>query len=92
MSDFIESTTGVFAEGTFRHLLTREASRATRYQDFFSVCLLKPDIECSPCHLKVCPIDHRCMTRLTPDKAIAALERLWSQGVQSPPSKPQESR
>ena len=45
MSDFIESTTGVFAETTFRHLLTREASRATRYQDFFSVCLLKADIE-----------------------------------------------
>jgi len=44
VSDFIESTTGVFAETTFRHLLTREASRATRYQDFFSVCLLKPDI------------------------------------------------
>jgi GGDEF domain-containing protein len=25
-------------------LLTREAGRATRYQDFFSVCLLRPDI------------------------------------------------
>ena len=47
MSDFIEPTTGVFAEGAFRHLLTREASRATRYQDFFSVCLLRPDIDCS---------------------------------------------
>jgi diguanylate cyclase (GGDEF)-like protein len=47
VSEFIESTTGVFGETTFRNLLTREASRATRYQDFFSVCLLKPDLECS---------------------------------------------
>jgi heptosyltransferase-2 len=50
------------------------------------IVLREPDIDCSPCHLKVCPIDHRCMTRLTPDKAIAALGRLWGQGVQSPPS------
>ncbi len=43
MSDFIEEQTGVFAERAFHHLLTREAARATRYQDFFSVCLVKPD-------------------------------------------------
>lgn len=43
MTDFIEPETGVFAEGPFRHLLTREALRATRYQDFFSICLVKPD-------------------------------------------------
>ena len=43
MTDFIEPATGVFVEGAFRHLLTREALRATRYQDFFSICLVKPD-------------------------------------------------
>jgi diguanylate cyclase (GGDEF)-like protein len=43
----MEPTTGIFAESAFLHLLTREASRATRYQDFFSVCLLKPDVDCS---------------------------------------------
>jgi diguanylate cyclase (GGDEF)-like protein len=37
-------STRVFFEDAFRHLLTRETSRAMRYQDFFSVCLLKPDI------------------------------------------------
>jgi len=43
VSDFIEPATGVFVEDAFRHLLSREAQRATRYQDFFSVCLVKPD-------------------------------------------------
>jgi len=41
--DFLEPASGVFVEDAFRHLLTREALRATRYQDFFSVCLVKPD-------------------------------------------------
>ena len=43
MNDFLEPSTGIFVEDAFRHLLTREAMRATRYQDFFSVCLVKPD-------------------------------------------------
>lgn len=41
--DFIEPASGVFIEDAFRHMLTREAMRATRYQDFFSICLVKPD-------------------------------------------------
>jgi diguanylate cyclase (GGDEF)-like protein len=40
----MDTRTGVFHEEAFRHLLTREAGRATRYQDFFSVCLLRPDV------------------------------------------------
>ncbi|HUM15763.1 MAG TPA: diguanylate cyclase [Candidatus Nitrosotalea sp.] len=44
MSEFMDTQTGVFHEEAFRHLLTREAGRATRYQDFFSVCLLRPDV------------------------------------------------
>jgi diguanylate cyclase (GGDEF)-like protein len=40
----MDTQTGVFHEEAFRHLLTREAGRATRYQDFFSVCLLRPDV------------------------------------------------
>jgi len=40
----MDTQTGVFHEEAFRHLLTREAGRATRYQDFFSICLLRPDI------------------------------------------------
>lgn len=33
-------------------------------------------VECGPCHLRDCPTDHRCMTRLSPERVIAALEAL----------------
>jgi heptosyltransferase II len=34
--------------------------------------VLREPVECSPCHLKVCPIDHRCMQRLGPERVLAA--------------------
>jgi heptosyltransferase-2 len=40
--------------------------------------VLREPVDCSPCHLKVCPIDHRCMTRLDPDRAVAAAAELLS--------------
>ena len=40
--------------------------------------VLREDVDCSPCHLKVCPIDHRCMTRLSPERAVQAAEELLS--------------
>lgn len=30
------------------------------------------DVECRPCYQRVCPIDHRCMTRLAPEPVAAA--------------------
>jgi heptosyltransferase-2 len=33
--------------------------------------LLREPVECSPCQLKVCPIDHRCMKRLLPSRVLA---------------------
>jgi heptosyltransferase-2 len=33
--------------------------------------LLREPVACSPCQLKVCPIDHRCMTRLLPARVLA---------------------
>jgi len=38
--------------------------------------VLREEVECSPCQLKVCPIDHRCMTRLAPTRAVAAAAEL----------------
>lgn len=38
--------------------------------------VLREEVDCSPCQLKKCPIDHRCMTRLRPERAIAAAEAL----------------
>jgi heptosyltransferase-2 len=31
---------------------------------------------CAPCMLRECPIDHRCMTRITPDAVFASASRL----------------
>lgn len=31
---------------------------------------------CAPCMLRECPIDHRCMTRITPDAIFASASRL----------------
>jgi heptosyltransferase-2 len=38
--------------------------------------VLREDVDCSPCHLKTCPIDHRCMTRLLPERVVAAAGEL----------------
>ena len=38
--------------------------------------VLREPVACSPCHLKVCPIDHRCMTRLAPERAVEAAASL----------------
>ena len=42
------------------------------------VTVLETDVECRPCYLRECPIDHRCMTRIEDHRAIepvlAALE------------------
>ena len=47
--------------------------------------VLREDVECSPCHKKICPIDHRCMTRLAPRRVIdAALEVLNEAAAGSP--------
>jgi len=37
--------------------------------------LIEP-VDCRPCCLKKCPIDHRCMTRITPERAFAAAQDL----------------
>jgi len=34
--------------------------------------VLREPVECSPCHRRECPIDHRCMTRVTADRAVGA--------------------
>lgn len=44
VTEFVDAATGAFSECAFQHILTREAGRAARYQDFFSLCLVKPDV------------------------------------------------
>jgi heptosyltransferase-2 len=38
--------------------------------------VLRRDLPCSPCQLKICPIDHRCMTGLRPDSVVEAAREL----------------
>ena len=33
--------------------------------------VVREPVECSPCLLRECPIDHRCMTRVTAERVIA---------------------
>lgn len=38
--------------------------------------VLRQEVECSPCQRPTCPIDHRCLTRLRPEWAVAAAREL----------------
>jgi heptosyltransferase-2 len=37
---------------------------------------LQKEVECGPCQQRLCPLDHRCMTRLTPDEVYTAAQQL----------------
>lgn len=45
VTDFVDAATGVYSEDAFQHMLTRETGRAARYQDSFSLCLVKSDVD-----------------------------------------------
>ncbi len=40
--------------------------------------VVREPVECSPCLLRECPIDHRCMKRVHPERVIAAAEQLMT--------------
>jgi len=39
--------------------------------------VVREQVACSPCLLRACPIDHRCMTRVTTDRVAAVALELW---------------
>jgi heptosyltransferase-2 len=39
--------------------------------------VVRHEVFCRPCHLRDCPIDHRCMKRITVDDVVAAVRRHW---------------
>ena len=49
--------------------------------------VVREHAECSPCLLRECPIDHRCMTRVSPDRvcteASLLLENAWTPETKS---------
>ena len=38
--------------------------------------LIREAVSCSPCFLRQCPVDHRCMTRITVDSVFGAAMQL----------------
>ncbi|MEK6406416.1 MAG: lipopolysaccharide heptosyltransferase II [Acidobacteriota bacterium] len=54
--------------GPTEHVSTRPLSDAAT--------VVRHDVECSPCMLRDCPIDHRCMTRVEVDDVYAAAQDL----------------
>jgi heptosyltransferase-2 len=50
-----------------------------------SFTLVQEPVACSPCFLRHCPIDHRCMTRIAVDRVFAAAAA-WLEGNATPGS------
>jgi lipopolysaccharide heptosyltransferase II len=47
--------------------------------------VLRHHVECSPCFLRECPIDFRCMKAIEPPEVVAAIEELLTAGRPSAP-------
>jgi heptosyltransferase-2 len=43
--------------------------------------LVREDAYCSPCKLRECPIDHRCMRRVSVDRVLAEAEEMLARGA-----------
>jgi heptosyltransferase-2 len=41
--------------------------------------VIRTEAECSPCHKKTCPTDHRCMRQITPQMVFEAGEKLLNE-------------
>jgi heptosyltransferase-2 len=44
-----------------------------------TITVARHKVSCSPCFLKVCPLDRRCMTRLTPEEVLSACRHRLAQ-------------
>jgi heptosyltransferase-2 len=43
--------------------------------------IVREPVECAPCLLRACPIDHRCMTRVTAARVAEVALRLWDESA-----------
>jgi heptosyltransferase-2 len=41
--------------------------------------VVREHAECSPCLLRDCPIDHRCMTAVSVERTTAVAQELWKE-------------
>jgi len=49
--------------------------------------VVREPVDCSPCLLRECPIDHRCMTRVTVERVVEAAA-IWTPETRSSPANP----
>ena len=49
--------------------------------------VVREHAECSPCLLRECPIDHRCMTRVSADRVARVAARVLEESATAPPFK-----
>ncbi len=47
--------------------------------------VVREPVDCAPCLLRECPIDHRCMTRVTADRVVEGAEELLKLTLKSAP-------
>ena len=47
---------------------------------------LQKEVDCGPCQLRVCPLDHQCMHLLTPAEVFAAAAKLLGNHPASVPA------
>ncbi len=66
-----------FAAAFQRPLVTLFGPTDPRWAQTYDPCeqIVSVPIECGPCQLKVCPIDHRCMRGITVEMVQRAIER-----------------
>jgi heptosyltransferase-2 len=57
---------------------TREAETAPLTRVGGRAAVLTNPVWCRPCMLRECPLDHRCMKGLSPDRVLAAVGRALS--------------
>ena len=57
---------------------TREDETAPLTRSNGRADVLTHPVSCRPCMLRECPIDHRCMTGIAPDRVYGALTSLLS--------------
>jgi len=43
--------------------------------------VIREDVACSPCHKKICPTDHECMRKITPEMVVNAAASLLERGA-----------
>jgi heptosyltransferase-2 len=69
---------GPTSEQFSRPLTSREDDRGGE-----DVVTISEDVFCRPCWMRDCPIDHRCMKRIPPERVYASLRQLVKQEIPS---------